>query len=353
MDIIEYTENLDSNNPILDKYFDERTVLFDIECLGLSALKYPIYLIGCARRKSDIAEITLFFAENASEEPELLEAFDKYIEDCDTIASFNGANFDEPFIRERMKKYNMQCRLSTKHHLDLYRYILKAKSFLNLDHYKQKSIEEFMGLFREDKYDGGKLISVYKEYEKTGDEELKKLLLLHNYEDVLGMLTVLKACVYVDLLYALPFELSLVNENNAINISGKIALQLPKLVTKTNNLYTYAAKGNSISLTIPVEHITLNTYLSNPKDYVYVIAEDMVVPSVLASTMDKSAYRKATKEDCKIKCEDDFIKINHNIVLPSDTKIFKASYADKSCYIRCSDLTPEILSSIVCFYQKH
>ena len=56
-----------------------------------------------------------------------------------------------------------------------------------MTHGKQKDWEQFLGLNREDKYDGGQLIAVYKDYLMSKDEDLLHNLLLHNEDDLLGM----------------------------------------------------------------------------------------------------------------------------------------------------------------------
>lgn len=51
---------------------------------------------------------------------------------------------------------------------------------------KQKSIEQFLGVHREDKYNGGQLIDVYREYLHTHEKFLFDLLILHNADDLQG-----------------------------------------------------------------------------------------------------------------------------------------------------------------------
>ena len=58
---------------------------------------------------------------------------------------------------------------------------------LKLPDYKQKTIERFLGLSRNDTFSGGELIEVYQNYLKTPDEQAMFFLKQHNYEDVLGM----------------------------------------------------------------------------------------------------------------------------------------------------------------------
>ena len=56
---------------------------------------------------------------------------------------------------------------------------------------KQKSIEQFLGVHREDKYNGGQLIDVYREYLHTHEKFLFDLLILHNADDLRGMPSIL------------------------------------------------------------------------------------------------------------------------------------------------------------------
>ena len=69
---------------------------------------------------------------------------------------------------------------------------------------KQKAVEAFLGISREDIYTGGQLIDVYRQYLYTKSEELLRLLLLHNEDDLKGMPSVLPILNYPDMLEA-PF----------------------------------------------------------------------------------------------------------------------------------------------------
>ena len=64
---------------------------------------------------------------------------------------------------------------------------------------KQKSIEQFLGVHREDKYNGGQLIDVYREYLHTHEKFLFDLLILHNADDLRGMPSILPILNYADL----------------------------------------------------------------------------------------------------------------------------------------------------------
>lgn len=87
--------------------------------------------------------------------------------------------------------------------LDIFKELSPIKPLLCLENYKQKSIEAFLGIDREDKYSGGELINVYYEYLAQKDAEKLSLLLTHNYEDVLGMTKLLSILSYKECIHGI------------------------------------------------------------------------------------------------------------------------------------------------------
>ena len=56
---------------LTDQLFDEHSIFFDIETTGFSPANSTLYMIGCARRKSNRICIEQFFAEKPEEEAEI------------------------------------------------------------------------------------------------------------------------------------------------------------------------------------------------------------------------------------------------------------------------------------------
>ena len=56
---------------LTDQLFDEHSIFFDIETTGFSPANSTLYMIGCARRKSNRICIDQFFAEKPEEEAEI------------------------------------------------------------------------------------------------------------------------------------------------------------------------------------------------------------------------------------------------------------------------------------------
>ena len=60
---------------LTDQLFDEHSIFFDIETTGFSPANSTLYMIGCARRKSNRICIEQFFAEKPEEEAEILAMY--------------------------------------------------------------------------------------------------------------------------------------------------------------------------------------------------------------------------------------------------------------------------------------
>lgn len=86
---------------LTDQLFDEHSIFFDIETTGFSPANSTLYMIGCARRKSNRICIDQFFAEKPEEEAEILAAFFQMLSPYTTIITFNGVGFDIPYLRQK------------------------------------------------------------------------------------------------------------------------------------------------------------------------------------------------------------------------------------------------------------
>ena len=126
----------------------KRLLFFDIETTGLSPKNSNLYLIGSIGVDNDTVIFKQWFCE----------AFFEYAADFDTLINFNGDGFDLPYIRECSKQYYLFNPLETYKSLDIYKEVRYLKKPLGLERMNQKSLEEFLGLYREDKYAGGTLI---------------------------------------------------------------------------------------------------------------------------------------------------------------------------------------------------
>lgn len=216
MDIITKSKKVSHSIPsILAEFLDnQRFVLFDIETTGLNPSYDKVILIGVLYQEEENIIIKQFFCNNSSEELELLKSFIDAFQSFNFFITYNGGNFDIPFLNKRFAKHNLEYRIDPYFNFDLYKVVRKNKSFLGLDNCKLKTVEKFLGILREDTIDGAESVRLFKQYESTKNESLKEKILLHNYEDILHLLPTLNILNFIrkDRVFAhLPKDFSLAN----------------------------------------------------------------------------------------------------------------------------------------------
>lgn len=353
MEIIDNKYELDNISYAVDKYFDSNTLFFDIECTGLSPRKSFIYLIGYATRNENTVTITQLLAKDESEELEIITEFENVMSKYDNLLGFNSTRFDESFIVERCRKYKFNTNIKNKPHKDMYLSTTKAKCLLDLPNYKQKTIEGFLGLHRDDKYNGGELIPVYNHYSLMNDKESKDLILLHNYEDVKGMIYIADILSYSDLLTSEIRYISQESDDKKLRFELETEVSLPNSINKQRDYGLYIIKGNSIYVTLNLTEGELYTFLPDYKNYYYIESQDMIIPKSIGESMDKSLRRPAKKADCKVKKTGSFLQLPEKLDVGASTRIFKPSYDSKESYVDASDIKPDLLIKVARYMLKH
>lgn len=170
-------------------------LVFDIETTGLHHKNAQVILIGYLYHKNNQLYIEQLFAETPSEEKEILITFKEIVENYPYLLSYNGNTFDIPFLRSRFKHHGINCPLDKSMNIDLLKVARQLSNELSLENYKLKTVEEFLGIYREDTISGKDSVDLYFSYVERPSEELKETILLHNFEDILYLGKV------VDLLY--------------------------------------------------------------------------------------------------------------------------------------------------------
>lgn len=335
------------DNELLNRTFTEQSVFFDIETTGFSPVYTQIYLIGCAYREKDDVVITQYFAEKKAEEAEILSAFLSLIEKFDTIITFNGIGFDIPYIKAKCESFSLEDSFSEKKYVDIFKIISSYKFLLKLPSYKQKSLEAFLGLQREDMFDGGELINVYQEYQKKTEDEAMRLLKQHNYEDVLGMIDLLSVLSYPNFFdggYTITALTS--NEFKSVdNVPGKELIftlkndiAVPKRVSYGYEDFYLICSGLESKLSIKLFDGELKFFHENYKDYFYLPAEDTAIHKSISSYVEKEHRKQATAATCYSRKDSLFLPQYEQIAEP----VFKESLKDKKTYF---ELTADFISS--------
>lgn len=311
----------------------QELLFFDIETTGFSGDYHQVYLIGCVYFQGETARFIQWFADSKNAESEVIESFFAFLSHYRTLVHFNGDTFDIPFIEKRCHALGLSHDFSDVESIDIYKRIKPYKKYLGLENLKQKSIEVFLGIDRDDKYSGGQLIDVYAEYLKTHEDFLLKLLLLHNEDDLKGMPKLLPILYYPDFFTG---DFTLADMKKAAGETPRLILTLkccdstciPVSVSASVPSYTMKADGNCMVLSIRLYEGTLKYYYPNYKDYYYLIYEDTAIHKSVGEYVDKDVKVKATKETCYTKKSSVFLPQPEPFYTPD----FKNSCKDKACF---------------------
>ena len=280
------------------------------------------------------------------------------IENYNYLYHFNGKTFDIPYILNKCDKHGISpSKHSDKilndkngiYSIDILAYIRPVKKMLNLSKANQTALERWLGIVRDDKFDGGKLIPIYTEYMQkkilapAKADELEKILFLHNYEDIENMLNVASIMSYNDISalspisddetifneYSKQFYISdiTIDEDGMLNIlctvdelifPKKVDINIPfpksssKVYQETDNLQL-TFENNTVLLKVPILSGILYNYITNYKDYYYFSDKDIALHKSVAAYMNKSHRKKATAATCYTKKQGYFIPSLHPI----------------------------------------
>lgn len=336
-----------SDDPCLHRYFSESHVFLDIETTGFSPKNSFVYLIGMAARRGDCIEIIQFFAEDRAKEAEILSAFFQSLKSVQTLITFNGDGFDLPFLKAREALHGISTPWNHFSSLDLYKLTGKFAHLFHLPDKKQKSVEKFLGIERKDRFGGGELIPIYYDYEKQRNLQAEQLLLLHNFEDVLGMTKLLKLLSYADFFAGPPRVLSAVkercssygqkNEAYELLLTLRVPAPFPKRIFCQNDLCSLLCDGSLARLLVKIFCGELRFYYENYKDYYYLPKEDMAIHKSVASFVDASHRKKATAATCYSRKSGCFLPQHTPAIAP-------CFYPGKKSGISYFEMTEEFLS---------
>ena len=318
------------------------TLLLDIETTGLSAARHFIYCIGCSYLspdKSDSITVQLFFAEKPEQEAELLAALTTLLQTHKRSITFNGNSFDLPFLKKRYEINHIKQPFSDTQSVDLYREACHLKNLIQLPDYKQKSIETFLGCFREDSYTGKELITQYLLYNENPTEELLHNLLLHNGEDVRGMYDLLTMLCYSDFLSGnFQIETVVLSSTDQIyycDITLSVSYVFPQKVTVVLPEASLMLQGKEALISFPVHHGSLRHYFADYKNYYYLPEEQTIIHKSLGSCVDPDHREKATKQNCYL--EKTCHYLTHSV--PDKCSYLRKDYSDTATYFEFSKVT--------------
>lgn len=281
----------------LDEYIDipPNSFVFDIETTGLSPKFCKVILIGILFNHNNQTIIKQFFAKSEESEYELLNSFINEIKNFEKHITFNGTTFDIPFLNARFIKHNIDFKLETNDDIDILKFIKPFKKKLSLTDCKLKTVEKYLGIYREDTISGKESVELYKEFASNQNNDLKEVILLHNYEDI----------YYLGKMFRIKKVLA--EKLDTIEIStDTLSVTLVPLQFKTQNnkmLMKYSILSGSY---VPINIYHDNYTIVSENDYLYL---DFVVNKGHDSNGNVVLFYKMSKI-IPLKFNDDFLEDN-------------------------------------------
>ncbi len=277
------------------------TVLFDIETTGLSADTSYLYLIGAVYLSHGALVLSQWFCEDFSEEKELLSSFLSFMKDKKELVHFNGSGFDLPYLAKKCRRHHLQGLSDDLKTTDVYKLLLPFRKYTSFPDFKQKTLEAASGFKRTDSFSGGDLIEVYAAYtgksrlaSLTGDfkeaDALCRVLLLHNHDDLLGLLSLYRRTRLLDL-YAGHLQPAVIKQPDGIVFTFDFPL-LPFPLSLTQNQCTLTITENETDLFLPFYQGELKYFFKDYKNYSYLKYEDTAVHNSIAEWVEKEAKEK-------------------------------------------------------------
>ncbi len=327
----------------LSQITDISKILFlDIETTGFTAKGSSLYLIGCIYYKNDSFHLIQWFADNYDDEINVLTGFFRFAKNYSYLIHFNGNNFDIPYLQQKAEQFNLADNLDHFEALDLYRRIAPYKEFLKLPNCKQKTIETFLNVNREDTFHGGELISVYHNYVQSPDHNCLQALLLHNAEDIQGLVTLLPVLSYCDLFHD-TVRVIRVQANYYTDYNGdkkqevlmklRFLNSLPVAISQGINGCYFTGFDMEGTLKVPLYEEELKYFYSNYRDYYYLPIEDNAIHRSVAHFVDKDHRIKATAATCYTRKQASYLP-QWNILFEP---FFKREYQSKELFFELTD----------------
>lgn len=307
-------------------------LFLDIETTGLTPETAQIYLIGALSHTEDTGwTLRQWFADSLSSEEEILRAFFSFASSFKILVHYNGDGFDLPFLMRCAAQYGIPHPFEGMQSLDLYRAARPYRKVFGTGRINQKSMEQFLGLSRADRFSGGELITVYQNYLNSGGTALLQQLLLHNEEDVTGLPVLLSLLSYRDFFLGGFSEAEAEEESSENDASFRIRMKgscyLPVPVSFRWDTFSLEAEDDRLVVSLPLFQGQLLYFYENYKDYYCLPEEGRVIHKSVAEFVDRSAKVRATARTAFVRKEGTFVRVTGTA--PGGLKLFRPSYESR------------------------
>ncbi|MCR5477625.1 MAG: ribonuclease H-like domain-containing protein [Lachnospiraceae bacterium] len=320
----------------------EKLLFLDIETTGFTARSSYLYLIGCAYFSGGHWRTIQWFAETYEQEKDILEAFFAFRKDYTHLVHFNGNQFDLTFIRQKCQDLHLYYDLDQMTGIDLYKRISPLKQFLKLPNCKQKTMETFLGIDRKDAFSGGELIGIYHDYVQNPSEFSRNSLLLHNEDDLRGMLQILPMLTYYDMMNG-ELRVRKVQANSYRDYNGlpkqEVVMQLglPTCLPKPVSVFAcgcfFHGEGQDGQLKVPLFTEEMKYFYANFKEYYYLPEEDVALHKSVATFVAPDHRTQATAATCYTRKMSSYLPQWEVLFEP----IFRREYHSRELFFELTD----------------
>lgn len=161
----------------------DKFVFVDIETLGLGGV--PLFLIGLGELKENKLVTYLYLARSLEEERAALHMTLKHVGDSTAFVSFNGINFDVPYITQRLAHHGHFVDLGRSHYDAL---LFARRAWRDrLPNCRLTTIEQHkLSLTRQDDVPSAYIPAFYKTYLRRSNVGPLVPIVEHNRIDVLS-----------------------------------------------------------------------------------------------------------------------------------------------------------------------
>ena len=322
----------------------EECLFFDIETTGLSSASACIFLIGTISYNGTEWILTQWMTQSPQEEVLLLQTFLNATTAKKMLLHFNGSSFDIPFIKERSRKWELHessehlSAFETMQSVDLYQKLKPLKKLYDFDRFTQQALEQFTGWNRTDKLTGKHMTDLYKKYLLSEESRLADLLLLHNHDDLLGMLRLLPLTDVLKMINSSFIsdsrKISIMSEdqNQMITFRFSLVSPLPASVSLKGEIagceYILTLSASTGTFTIHSLSGELRYFFSDYKNYYYLPAEDQAIHKSIGNFVAAEFRQNANPCNCYTRKCSIFLPQPRKLIQPS----FQKEYGDKISY---------------------
>lgn len=163
----------------------DEMMFLDIESTGLQP-RQPLFLVGLLFRRDGQYILKQYLARRPAEEKALLSGIAEAVRGFQSVVTYNGKNFDIPYIETRMAKYNLPYCLP-QFHIDLL-WFARRHYRAHLPNCRLATLEEHvLNMRRVGDIPGHRIPEAYNRFVKTQDPGKMLDILEHNTLDLISL----------------------------------------------------------------------------------------------------------------------------------------------------------------------